>query len=128
MATTFTWDIQNLELIPNVNGNENVVFRVVWQCVATTDDGKTKQQVGVVELDTNVAPENFISVESLTREQIISWVKAKVAVKVVEDGLIPSVKVVSFLNSTSTTVAQAIAELEAQQSMPPATIPTPPTE
>jgi hypothetical protein len=40
MATTYTWDVENVDLIGSHNGNENVVFRVVWKCTAADDAGK----------------------------------------------------------------------------------------
>jgi hypothetical protein len=120
MATTFTWDVQNVDLLDSHNGNENVVFRVVWQCTATNGD-KTKSQVGVVELDVNNTSTNFVSVEEVTKEMIIDWVKSKVAVKVVEDSLMPNVRTLTFGADTagSVTVAEALAQTAADAGSPP---------
>jgi hypothetical protein len=97
MATTFTWDVQNVELIPSHNGNENVVYRVVWSCTATSDAGDKKEQIGVIELDLD-APGDFIPASQVTKQNIINWVKAKVHVDVIEQGLTPT-KTVTFLGT-----------------------------
>lgn len=121
MATTFTWDVQNVDLLDSHNGNENVVFRVVWQCTATNDN-KTKSQIGVVELDVNSTSTNFISVADVTKEMIIDWVKDKVAVKVVEDGLLPNVKTLTFGEGSANTltVAEALELNASAAENPPA--------
>lgn len=120
MATTFTWNIHNVDLIPLHNERENVIYKVVWECVATSDD-KTKSQMGVIELDVNTTSTNFISIEEVTKEQIITWVKEKVAVRVIEDGLMPSLRTISFADVTATnvTVATQLAAAEAASNLPP---------
>ena len=120
MATTFTWNIHNVDLIPLHNERENVIYKVVWECTATADD-KTKSQMGVIELDVNTTSTNFISIEEVTKEQIITWVKEKVAVKVIEDGLMPTLRTISFADVTATnvTVAVQLAAAEAASNLPP---------
>jgi hypothetical protein len=120
MATTFTWNIHNVDLIPLHNERENVIYKVVWECTATADD-KTKSQMGVIELDVNTTSTNFISIEEVTKEQIITWVKEKVAVKVIEDGLMPTLRTISFADVTATnvTVATQLAAAEAASNLPP---------
>lgn len=122
MATTFTWDVQNVDLLDSHNGNENVVFRVVWQCTATADDGKSKSQIGVVELDVNNTSTQFISIADVTKEMIIDWVKSAVAVKVIEDGLMPNVRTLTFGAGSdgSVTVAEVMASNQADEENPPA--------
>jgi hypothetical protein len=121
MATTYTWDIENVDLIDNHEGNENVVFRVVWKCTATSDTGRTKDQVGVVELNPNVSSEDFIPVEQVTKQNIIDWVKSTVAVSVIERDLNPGVTTITFMNTTGTnvTVAEQIAAAAAKQDTTP---------
>lgn len=111
MATTYTWDIENVDILDSYNGNQDVVYRVVWKCTATNDDGASKYQVGVVDLDINNTSTQFVSIESVTKQDIINWVTATVAVSVIERDLIPGVKSISFANTTETsiTVAEQIA-------------------
>jgi hypothetical protein len=89
--------VQNVELLPSHNGNEDVVYRVVWSCTATTDAGDKKEQIGVIELDLD-APGDFIPANQVTKQNIIDWVKAKVHVQVIEQGLVPT-KTVTFLGT-----------------------------
>ena len=119
MATTYTWDIENVDLISSHNGNENVVFRVTWKCTADDGEGNSKYQVGVVELDPNVSPEDFVSIDNVSKQDIIDWVKNTVAVTAIERDLMPNVTTISFVGSTSTTVAGAIAEAAARQTEVP---------
>ncbi len=121
MATTYEWDIENVDLIDNHEGNENVVFRVVWKCTATADSGKSKNQIGVIELNPAVDPENFIPVEEVTKQNIIDWVKASVPVSVIERDLNPGVTTISFMNTTGTsvTVAEQLAAAAAKQDQTP---------
>jgi hypothetical protein len=119
MATTYTWDIENVDLISSHNGNENVVFRVTWKCTADDGEGNSKYQIGVVELDPNVSPEDFVSIDNVSKQDIIDWVKNTVAVSVIERDLMPNVTTISFVGSTSTTVAGVIAEAAAKQTQTP---------
>ncbi len=107
MATTYNWDIETVDLLNSHGGNENVVFRVVWKCTAISDSGTEKSQIGVVELDPNVPPENFISVENVTKQNIIDWVKSTVAVTVIERDLNPEVTTITFANTPEATVTVA---------------------
>ena len=121
MATTYTWDIENVDLLNSHGGNENVVFRVVWKCTATSDSGSERSQIGVVELNPNTDPENFIPVENVTKQNIIDWVKATVAVAVIERDLNPALTTITFSNTTGTsvTVADQIAAAAAKQNTTP---------
>lgn len=120
MATTYTWSLQNVDLLDSHEGNEDVVYRVVWQCSATSDTGKTKSQMGVVELDIDNITD-FKPADQVTKEQIIEWVKSKVAVTVIENSLMPNIKTLSFADSTTTnvTITEQIAMAAAQSEQPP---------
>ena len=120
MATTYTWSLQNVDLLDSHEGNEDVVYRVVWQCTATSDSGKTKSQMGVVELDIDNITD-FRPADQVTKEQIIEWVKSKVAVTVIENSLMPNIKTLSFADSTTTniTITEQIAMTAAQSEQPP---------
>lgn len=121
MATTYTWDVENVDLLGSHNGNENVVFRVVWKCTAEDSEGNSKNQVGVVELNPNVSSETFISVDNVTKQNIIDWVKATVAVAAIERDLMPNVTTISFMGSTGTDVmlSDMIAAATAKQDITP---------
>ena len=119
MATTYTWSLQNVDLLDSHEGNEDVVYRFVWHCTATFDSGKTKSQMGVVELDIDNITD-FRPADQVTKEQIIEWVKSKVAVTVIENSLMPNIKTLSFADSTTTnvTVTEQIAISKAEADGP----------
>jgi hypothetical protein len=118
MAVTYDWGVETIEMYDEYNGLENVVYRVVWKCIATSDTGVVKDQIGVVDLDLPTTSTGYVSIAELPRTQIVDWVKSKVAVSVVEQSLVPHSKTVSFMENTSTTVtvAEQIAVNQATQS------------
>jgi hypothetical protein len=118
MAVTYDWGVETIEMYDEYNGLENVVYRVVWKCIATSDTGVVKDQIGVVDLDLPTTSTGYVSIAELPRTQIVGWVKSKVAVSVVEQSLVPHSKTVSFMENTSTTVtvAEQIAVNQATQS------------
>jgi hypothetical protein len=118
MAVTYDWGVETIEMYDEYNGLENVVYRVVWKCTATSDTGVVKDQIGVVDLDLPTTSTEYVSIAELPRTQIVDWVKSKVAVSVVEQSLVPHSKTVSFMENTSTTVtvAEQIAVNQATQS------------
>lgn len=107
MAVTYNWGIETIEMYEEYNGLENVVYRVVWKCTATGDNGVEKDQIGVVDLDLPTTSTGYVSIADLPRTQIVDWVKSKVAVSVVEQSLVPYSKTVSFMETTSTTITVA---------------------
>lgn len=128
MAVTYSWDVENIELYEEYNGLEDVVYRVVWSCTATSDveGSRPKSQMGVIDLDLPTTSTGYISIADLPRSQIVEWVKTKVPVQVVERGLMPNTKTVSFTGNTSTsvTVAEQISANMAQGTDPDP-VPTP---
>lgn len=122
MATTYTWDIENVDLLGSHNGNENVVFRVTWKCTAEDSEGNSKYQVGVVELNPNVDSDTFLSIDNVTKQDIIGWVKNTVAVVAIERDLMPNVTTITFAGTdttSSTTVAEALATTIAKREATP---------
>lgn len=100
MATTYAWDLQQIELI-SVGDFNQVVHRCFWKCTATGDNGATKEQFGVVDLDIkNLDPGTFKSFDSLSKEEIVEWVKATVAKDSIEAGLHPSSTTHSYVDAT----------------------------
>lgn len=96
MATTYTWKVENMDIIPNQNGYEGVIYRVVWKCTAKSDTGEEKSQLGVVELNVDTIGPGFKPIEEVTESDVIGWVKQVVAVGLIEAGLIPAVKSAVF--------------------------------
>jgi hypothetical protein len=115
MATSYTWDIENVTVLDSHNGNEKVVSRVVWICTATDDAGNSKSQIGVIDLDIDNFTD-FIPASQITKQQIIDWVTATVPKEIIENSLIPTTSTtVSFSDADSTTtVSDQILAAEAR--------------
>lgn len=96
MATTYDWDLVQVELV-STGGFNQVVHRCFWKCTATADSGATKEQFGVVELNlANLDPNNFVS-WPVDKAQIVEWVKATVHKDAIESALHPEVETHSFV-------------------------------
>jgi hypothetical protein len=99
MATTYEWSVAQVELIP-VGDLRKVVHKCFWKCAATGTSGKTVEQYGVIELDvSNLNPDTFVSFDNLTEEQIVTWIKSKVAVQSIESSLHPDVETHSYVQA-----------------------------
>jgi hypothetical protein len=71
------WTISSLECKTNENGLTNVVYKVYWKCIVTETIGETTYS-SEMSASLNIPspnPDNFIQYESLTEEQVITWVK-----------------------------------------------------
>lgn len=90
MAITYEWDIQSIDVISEYKETTDVVSRVVWKCTGS-DGTYTKEMTGVQDLNiSNIDPNNFVPYETVTKEQLIEWVKVWVNVPAVERSLIPN--------------------------------------
>jgi hypothetical protein len=91
MAITYEWDVQSIDVIAEYDTSKNVVSRVVWKCTGS-DGTYTKEMTGVQDLNiSNLDPANFVPYETITKEQLLEWVKVWVNVPAVERSLIPNV-------------------------------------
>jgi hypothetical protein len=74
MAITNTWNVQQMDAYPELEGNANVVFTLHWTLSATdgTYSGSVYGTVGV-SLEENAT---FTPYADLTKAQVIGWVKA----------------------------------------------------
>lgn len=70
---TYTWSVKQVDCLPTLNNQTNVVFRVHWNCQGT--DGKDiVNTFGSVEVPFNES-NTFINYSSLTELDVINWVK-----------------------------------------------------
>ena len=77
------WIILSLECKTNENGLTNVVYKVYWKCIATLIDRETEytaEMHGPLVIS-SPDPNNFIPYESLTKEQVVTWVKDEFGVE-----------------------------------------------
>lgn len=71
------WTISRLECKTLENGLSNVVYKVHWKCIATeVANGNTFSAEMYAPLNLpSPDPNNFITYNSLTKEQVLNWVK-----------------------------------------------------
>jgi len=75
MAVTITWDVLTMDVVRTQDGLTDVVSNVHWECMAVDENDVSVRSVGV---ETLPAPDanNFTSFTSLTKAQVIDWVKS----------------------------------------------------
>jgi hypothetical protein len=74
MATTFNWEISQLNCYPQAEGQMDVVFTVHWRCTGTdsTYSGTVYSTCGV----TYVAGAPYTPYADLTQDQVLGWIWA----------------------------------------------------
>ena len=73
MTTTYQWDIQALDCVPQEDGHTDVVVVAHW-IVNATDGTYTASVYGTQSF--TYTPENpFTPYEDLTEEQVVGWVQ-----------------------------------------------------
>jgi hypothetical protein len=93
---TYTWKIEQLDCIPSVNGQSNVVTTVHWRVNAISDqgiivnliDGATEfvpyfATIYGTQVLTFDAKNAFVNYADLTKDQVIRWVQEAMGVDVV---------------------------------------------
>lgn len=69
------WNIKKIECKISENGLSNIVYKVYWECIITEIINEQTHYSGA-SASTNLSspdPDNFISYESLTEEQVVVW-------------------------------------------------------
>lgn len=77
METTYSWSFECLETIPHSGGQENVVYVVHWRLYGNrnTESGSYSSDLfGAQQVAPYVSGTPFIPFESLTQEDVTSWV------------------------------------------------------
>lgn len=74
--TVFTWKILNMEAIMSYNDLTDVVRAVYWQVEGHDDDNKYGRHWGIQQLNVdNIDSSSFTSYSTLTKAQVLTWVK-----------------------------------------------------
>lgn len=73
---TFSWDITGMEVYPQYGQFSNVVVRVKWTYTCGFQE-QTASTNGECELDLPQDGAPFVDFQSLTKEQVIEWIKTK---------------------------------------------------
>jgi hypothetical protein len=74
MATTFNWQIEQLNCYPQADNQTDVVFNIHWRLTGTdgTYSGSVYSTCGV----TYVASEPYTPYADLTQDQVLGWIWA----------------------------------------------------
>lgn len=70
--TTITWQIAQVDCVPQENAHTNVVRTVHWRVLAT-EDNYNASIPGITTL--NPPTDGFVEFDNLTEAQIVTWIK-----------------------------------------------------
>jgi hypothetical protein len=91
LETSFNWDIITMSIAPARDGFHDVVCSVLWNVEAVCVHNDNKYSESYSEgLDLPPPTDEFIPFDSLTKVQVIQWVKERlgeIAVNNIEQGL-----------------------------------------
>jgi len=75
MATTYTWSIDSMSTLPQVNGFTDVVVLCKWLCVGV--DGQTSVTTeDFTKITFNSSNPDYIPYSQLTEQKVLEWVFA----------------------------------------------------
>ena len=83
MALTYTWKMRELKIVDQTNSEGKVlkdaVVQTLWEKTGKDDDGNEGRFMGATPLTAaNVSESDFKELNSLTEEQVLTWIKALV--------------------------------------------------
>jgi hypothetical protein len=70
---TYSWNCESVEVFPENEGNENVVYAIHWSLNAFDSENDLSAKVFGVEIIDYLNHSNFIDFEDLDNETVISW-------------------------------------------------------
>ena len=83
MAITYTWRMREIKIFDQTNSEGKVlkdaVVQTLWEKTGKDDDGNEGRFMGATPLTAaNVSESDFKELNSLTEEQVLTWIKALV--------------------------------------------------
>tara|TARA_R110000737_G_scaffold136991_1_gene167851 strand:+ start:462 stop:809 length:348 start_codon:yes stop_codon:yes gene_type:complete len=87
---TYKWTCDSVNCSPEIDGLQNVILNVVWKLEGVCDEVKdngdnySSDISGIQEMPAIKDTSNFIEFETLTSEQVLSWVKAGIGEQVIK--------------------------------------------
>lgn len=85
MSTTYTWNVNTMDVAPSADELTDVVKVIHWRLTAT-NGVHTAETYSTVSLDAPDA-ENYTAFADLTEAQVISWVESKLNVEEMKTNL-----------------------------------------
>lgn len=74
MATTYNWNVVQMEAYPEKDGYTNVVFQVHWNLTGDDGEGHTGYAYGSVGVTLDEGG-SYTPYAELTKEQVVGWVQ-----------------------------------------------------
>ena len=83
MSMTYTWKMKEIKVMDETNSDGKVlkdaVVQTLWEKTGKDDDGNEGRFMGATPLTAaNVSESDFKELNSLTEEQVLTWIKALV--------------------------------------------------
>ena len=72
MANTYTWEITQMDIIPNLSGFTNFITKVYWKYIGINQNDTSSSIVGYVEFNKR-GPNPYIEYDNITEEEVVSW-------------------------------------------------------
>lgn len=85
MATTYTWNVNTMDVAPSNDGLSNVVKVIHWRLMANNGTYNA-DTYSTVSLDPPNS-EHFVDFSNLTEAEVIAWVESKVDVDALKQDL-----------------------------------------
>jgi len=81
VAFTYTWKMKEIKIVDQTNSEGKVlkdaVVQTLWQKIGKDDDGNEGIFMGATPLSAvNVPEADFKALDTLTEEQVLTWIKA----------------------------------------------------
>jgi hypothetical protein len=90
MSATFTWTIANMQVVPQLDGQTDVVVQATWVCTGVEDaNGKTytNSANGGGAFTAPQQGQPFTPYDQLTQEQVLGWVWQTISQEKIESGV-----------------------------------------
>ena len=90
MSATFTWTIANMQVVPQLGGQTDVVVQATWVCTGVEDaNGKTytNSTEGGGAFAAPQQGQPFTPYGQLTQEQVLGWVWQTISQKKIESSV-----------------------------------------
>jgi hypothetical protein len=85
MSTTFTWNLDSMEVAPQEGDLTDVVKIIHWYLLAS--DGVNSVSESSMVRFGEPDPDNFIPFNDLTKEEVLAWLEATINVDVIKASL-----------------------------------------
>lgn len=90
MSATFTWSITKMEVVPQLDGETDVVVQATWVCTGVDGvNGKlyTDAAEGTGSFSAPQQGQPFTPYDQLTQEQVLAWIWQTISQEKIESGV-----------------------------------------